>query len=126
MADAAAWLAEHLHDHYALYGEHVGVRSARKHIGWAVRALPGGEAFRAEMNRIDDCAAQVRAVSDWFERLGRRSRPAAAHPGAGGQRRPDRTERMTKKHIDDCVRESLEQYFKDLRGVEPHAMHEMI
>ena len=33
---------------------------------------------------------------------------------------------MTKKHIDACVRESLEQYFKDLRGVEPHSMHEMI
>ena len=26
---------------------------------------------------------------------------------------------MTKKHIDACVRESLEQYFKDLRGAEP-------
>ncbi|MES2958076.1 MAG: helix-turn-helix domain-containing protein [Pseudomonadota bacterium] len=33
---------------------------------------------------------------------------------------------MTKKHIDACVRESLEQYFKDLRGAEPHSMHEMI
>ena len=33
---------------------------------------------------------------------------------------------MTKKHIDACVRESLEQYFKDLRGAEPHSLHEMI
>ena len=33
---------------------------------------------------------------------------------------------MTKKHIDACVRESLEQYFKDLRGTEPHSMHEMV
>jgi tRNA-dihydrouridine synthase B len=63
------WLVEHLHDHYALYGEFTGVRSARKHIGWAVRALPGGEAFRAQMNLIDDCAAQVRAVADWFDSL---------------------------------------------------------
>jgi len=31
-----------------------------------------------------------------------------------------------KKHIEECVRESLEGYFKDLRGVEPTAMHEMI
>jgi tRNA-dihydrouridine synthase B len=60
---------EHLHDHYALYGEFTGVRSARKHIGWAVRALPGGEAFRADMNLIDDCRQQVRAVADWFDRL---------------------------------------------------------
>jgi tRNA-dihydrouridine synthase B len=63
------WLVEHLQDHYALYGEFTGVRSARKHIGWAVRALPGGEAFRAEMNAIEDCSAQVRAVADWFDRL---------------------------------------------------------
>jgi tRNA-dihydrouridine synthase B len=69
VAEAAQWLAAHLHDHYALYGEYTGVRSARKHIGWALRELPGGEAFRVEMNLIDDCAAQLRAVGDWFARL---------------------------------------------------------
>ncbi|MEO6897332.1 MAG: helix-turn-helix domain-containing protein [Caldimonas sp.] len=31
-----------------------------------------------------------------------------------------------RKHIEECVRESLEGYFKDLRGVEPTAMYEMI
>ncbi len=70
VAEAAMWLTAHLHDHYALYGEFIGVRSARKHIGWALRELPGGEAFRAEMNRIDDCTAQLRAVGDWFAELG--------------------------------------------------------
>jgi Fis family transcriptional regulator len=33
---------------------------------------------------------------------------------------------MTKKQIDACVRDSLEQYFKDLRGAEPHSLHSMI
>jgi Fis family transcriptional regulator, factor for inversion stimulation protein len=33
---------------------------------------------------------------------------------------------MTRKLIDDCVRETLEQYFKDLRGTEPQGMHEMM
>ncbi|HSN34391.1 MAG TPA: Fis family transcriptional regulator [Ideonella sp.] len=33
---------------------------------------------------------------------------------------------MTKKHIDECVRDSLEGYFKDLRGVEPNGMYDMI
>ncbi len=32
----------------------------------------------------------------------------------------------TRRHIEECVRESLEGYFKDLRGVEPAAMYEMI
>ncbi|MEQ1804713.1 MAG: tRNA dihydrouridine synthase DusB [Burkholderiaceae bacterium] len=63
------WLLDHLNDHYGLYGEFAGARSARKHIGWTVRALPGGEAFRARMNLLDDCADQVRAVTDWFDEL---------------------------------------------------------
>jgi len=33
---------------------------------------------------------------------------------------------MSKRHIEDCIRESLEQYFRDLRGAEPHSVHEMI
>jgi tRNA-dihydrouridine synthase B len=70
VAEAAAWLTDHLQDHYALYGEFIGVRSARKHIGWALRELPGGESFRAEMNLIDDCTQQLRALGDWFARLG--------------------------------------------------------
>jgi tRNA-dihydrouridine synthase B len=67
--DVQRWLTMHLHAHYALYGEFTGVRSARKHIGWALRTLPGGEAFRADMNAIDDCRAQVQAVTDFFDRL---------------------------------------------------------
>jgi tRNA-dihydrouridine synthase B len=73
-ADVRRWLLDHLHDHYALHGEFTGVRSARKHIGWAVRALPGGEAFRAAMNTLDSCAAQVEAVATFFERLGEQHR----------------------------------------------------
>jgi len=67
--DVRGWLVEHLHDHYALYGETSGVRSARKHIGWAVRALPGGEAFRAAMNTLDSADAQLRAVTTFFDEL---------------------------------------------------------
>ncbi len=63
-------LLDHLQDHYALYGEFTGVRTARKHIGWYVRALPGGEAFRSNMNLLDDSAAQWRAVSDYMQGLG--------------------------------------------------------
>ena len=67
--DVRLWLLEHLEDHYSLYGEHAGVRSARKHIGWALRGLPGGDAFRDDMNRIETCAEQHGAVAAWFARL---------------------------------------------------------
>lgn len=33
---------------------------------------------------------------------------------------------MSKKHIEDCVRISLEGYFKDLHGTEPDRMYEMM
>ena len=31
-----------------------------------------------------------------------------------------------KKNIEECIRDSLEVYFKDLGGVEPAAMYDMI
>ena len=62
----------HLQDHYTLYGEYLGVRSARKHIGWYVAALPGAPEFRARMNLIEDCSRQVAAVADFFDQLNQR------------------------------------------------------
>lgn len=32
----------------------------------------------------------------------------------------------TKKTIEDCIQENLEAYFKDLGGVEPSALYDMI
>ncbi len=69
VTEVKRWLLDHLDDHYGLYGEYLGVRSARKHIGWYLRALPGGEAFRAHINTVEDCAAQVTAVSHFLDTL---------------------------------------------------------
>ena len=69
VAEVRRVLLGHLQDHYSLYGNESGVRSARKHIGWYLRDLPGGEAFRARMNTIDDAAAQSRAVAGFFDAL---------------------------------------------------------
>ena len=70
IAELERVLLAHLEDHYRLYGEETGVRSARKHIGWYLRALPGGEAFRQRMNGLDDSAAQHRAVAEYLQGLG--------------------------------------------------------
>lgn len=69
VAQVKGWLLAHLQDHYGLYGEHIGMLSARKHIGWAVRSLPGGEAFRDHMNTLQSCEAQVQALAEWFDQL---------------------------------------------------------
>ncbi|RYZ12645.1 MAG: tRNA dihydrouridine synthase DusB [Comamonadaceae bacterium] len=70
--EVARLLVEHLDAHHALYGDFLGVRTARKHIGWYVQALPGGETFRSRMNAIEDCEAQRLAVRAFFEDLGDR------------------------------------------------------
>lgn len=64
-------LAEHLDEHHHFYGA-LGVRTARKHILWYTRALAGGEAFCAVMNRIDTPAAQARAVDEFLREHGER------------------------------------------------------
>jgi tRNA-dihydrouridine synthase B len=71
-------LLEHLDDHYRFYGEHTGVRTARKHIGWYLDGLPGADSFCARMNLIDNTRDQWRAVSDWFDIISRDGGPYPA------------------------------------------------
>ena len=90
VAEVRRLLLEHLQDHYGLYGQASGVRSARKHIAWYVRSLPGGEAFRQHINTIEDCAAQWQAVSDYFDALGARmDRLPPAHAGVEIEHEPE-------------------------------------
>ena len=69
VAEVREALREHLHEHYGLYGEWSGVRSARKHIGWYVAALPGGEELRQAINRVEQAEQQWQQVDAWFARL---------------------------------------------------------
>jgi len=67
--EIGAVLTEHLDGLYDLYGGEHGARVARKHIGWTVRELPGGEALRSSVNRLHAADEQRAAVNDYFERL---------------------------------------------------------
>jgi tRNA-dihydrouridine synthase B len=62
VAEVRRSLLAHLHEHCALYGEYTGVRTARKHLGWYVRDMPGGEAFREHINTLEDPQAQADAL----------------------------------------------------------------
>jgi tRNA-dihydrouridine synthase B len=85
-------LVEHLYDHYSLYDEFIGVRSARKHIGWYVRDLPGGEAFRNEMNALQDSVSQVAAVEQFFDGLNEKMDRIPLSGGVANTRGRDMTE----------------------------------
>ena len=67
VSEARALMAAHLRAHYAFYGDFLGVRTARKHIGWYVRDLPGGESFRQRMNLLESVDTQLQAVDAFFE-----------------------------------------------------------
>jgi tRNA-dihydrouridine synthase B len=67
VSEVRALMQEHLQAHYAFYGDYVGLRTARKHIGWYVRDLAGGEEFRQRMNRLESCKEQLAAVDAFFD-----------------------------------------------------------
>ncbi|MES2070287.1 MAG: tRNA dihydrouridine synthase DusB [Pseudomonadota bacterium] len=67
ISEVSRLMDEHLRAHYAFYGEFLGVRTARKHIGWYVQDLVGGETFRQQMNTLTSCEEQLDAVKMFFD-----------------------------------------------------------
>ena len=65
-------LTAHLVDLYSFYGEHTGVRMARKHISWYTKGLAGSAAFRHAMNQLQTCREQFAAVDGFFDALSTR------------------------------------------------------
>jgi tRNA-dihydrouridine synthase B len=65
---------EHLHD---FYGETMGVRIARKHLGWYAKDRPENAAFRHVVNRAETTSDQLRLTRDYFASLSNDSRIAA-------------------------------------------------
>jgi tRNA-dihydrouridine synthase B len=95
VAEVRRLMLDHLQEHYALYGDFLGVRTARKHIGWYVRTLPGGEAFRGRMNGIENCALQLQAVGDFFDSLALAMERIPVH-------RPDAAQDIEEEAADIC------------------------
>ena len=59
-------LLDHLSALHAFYGDEMGVRIARKHVGWYLATLPGAREFRAQFNRLDSTHAQCADVREFF------------------------------------------------------------
>ena len=90
--EARTLIVAHLAEHYAFYGEALGVRTARKHLGWYTRDLAGSSVARTAFNQAESASAQIDALHRLFDRLGdegerlryagddRNDRPAASPP----------------------------------------------
>jgi tRNA-dihydrouridine synthase B len=62
-------LAGHLEQLYAFYGERMGVRIARKHLGWYAKDRPENTAFRHVVKQAEDAATQLRLTREYFDAL---------------------------------------------------------
>ncbi|WP_447589475.1 tRNA dihydrouridine synthase DusB [Aquipseudomonas campi] len=59
-------LLEHMIALHAFYGDVMGARIARKHVGWYLATLPGARAFRADFNRLETPDEQCASVRLFF------------------------------------------------------------
>lgn len=76
-ADIASVLLGHLEHLYAFYGEQMGVRIARKHLGWYAKDHPENTAFRDVVNRAESADDQLRLTRAYFDVLEENHRLAA-------------------------------------------------
>ena len=65
-------LKAHVHELYDFYGEHTGLRVARKHISWYTKGLAGSAHFRHRMNQLESTAGQLAAVDEFFSEQAQR------------------------------------------------------
>ena len=62
-------LLEHVQGLHQLYGEVLGPRIARKHVGWYLAEHDAEGAFRSEFNGIEQQQTQLDALWNYFEQL---------------------------------------------------------
>lgn len=65
----------HVEDIYDLYGVHMGVRIARKHVGWYLNSYDPEREFRREFNQIDESDLQIKALENFFSLLSKQDQP---------------------------------------------------
>ena len=61
-------ILHHLRALHQFYGDKMGHRIARKHVGWYLKATPAHQEFRKTFNKIETPEAQLEAVQREFEK----------------------------------------------------------
>lgn len=64
-----AMIREHVAALHAFYGEVMGVRIARKHVGWYLQESDAGRDFRNDFNALDEPRQQLGALEQYFANI---------------------------------------------------------
>lgn len=78
LAAREAIVLKHLDSLHAFYGPGLGVRFARKHLGWYAEFLPEGRALSRQFNALIEADQQIRLVREYFSRWAEVRWPDAA------------------------------------------------
>lgn len=68
-SEVNAILLSHLDELHSFYGEFMGLRIARKHVGWYLKTIPDSEIFRQQFNQIASAQEQRIRIDQLFEQL---------------------------------------------------------
>ncbi|NNC53249.1 MAG: tRNA dihydrouridine synthase DusB [Erythrobacter sp.] len=60
-------VVEHYRDMLELYGEQVGVKIARKHLGWYTKGMHGSAEFRNRVNFVDNAPEVLQELERFYE-----------------------------------------------------------
>jgi tRNA-dihydrouridine synthase B len=71
LAEIKGILLEHVQGLHQFYGDYMGVRIARKHVGWYLQAEQGGNCFRQAFNQLETADDQFAAIHDFFAQWAR-------------------------------------------------------
>ena len=59
-------VSHHIRAIHQYYGEFLGIRIARKHVGWYVDTLPNGDEFRKYFNQLENPYQQIQGLHDFL------------------------------------------------------------
>nr|WP_317931324.1 tRNA dihydrouridine synthase DusB [Halioxenophilus sp. WMMB6] len=62
-------LTQHLQALHSFYGDYLGVRIARKHVGWYLQNFTNGEALRTHFNQLHSAHDQISCIQTQFDQL---------------------------------------------------------
>ncbi len=69
LEEVEAILLDHLQALHYFYGDPMGVRIARKHVGWYLQAHDAGKQFRKRFNTLECAKAQSDSIQQYFAAL---------------------------------------------------------